>query len=131
MLNTGNVVVPEKVFVKAYWGNYIHIKPSLLIKEKNMSKEKIIHKKFKDVKELLQYADEVCPINPFIKYKNRTKNRIHKAISIFLFSLYYWFCLEKRDRDNLKKGNEMRIATPVYFVKNTVLTDIHFLKQKP
>lgn len=84
-----------------------------------------------NAKEFMREADRLCPMNPFVKYKNIAINNIRKDISIFLFSLYYWFCLEKRDRDNLKKGNKMRIATPALFVKETVLMDLHFLKQKP
>lgn len=93
--------------------------------------ENIIHKEFKDIKELLRYADEVCPINPFVKYKNRLKNNIHCTIGRFLFSLYYWFYLDKRNRNNFKKGNSLRIVTPAYFVKETIIVDIHFRKEKP
>lgn len=79
------------------------------------------------MKDLLRDIDKECPINPFIKYKNIAMNKINNAISIFLFSLYYRFCLEKRDRDNLKKGNNMRIVTKAYFVKETIIQDIHYL----
>lgn len=71
-----------------------------------------------NVKEFMREADRLCPMNPFVKYKNIAINNIRNAISIFLFSLYYWFCLEKRDRDNIKRRNNMRIVTRAYFVKN-------------
>ena len=77
--------------------------------------------------DLLCEIDKECPINPFIRYKNIAINYICNAISIFLFSLYYWCCLEKRDRDNIKKGNNMRIVIKAYFVKETIIQDIHFL----
>lgn len=82
--------------------------------------------KKEEAKEIMREADRLCPINPFVRYKNIAINNIRNAISIFLFSLYYWFCLEKRDRDNIKEGNNVRVVTRVYFVKETVIKDIHF-----
>lgn len=83
------------------------------------------------IDELMRLADETCPINPIIKYKNRLINKLKKVISIFLFSLYYWICLSKKDRQTLKKGDGVRIATFAYFVKETVIQDVHFEKRKP
>lgn len=59
------------------------------------------------------------------------KYRIIDGLSVFLFSLYFWLCLEKRDRESLKKGRGMRIATPVYRVKETILLDISYSKRNP
>ena len=53
-------------------------------------------------------------------------NKIHDAVSVFIFTLYFWICLDKKLRNNLKKGNSMRIVTPVCFLKETVVVDIHF-----
>lgn len=75
----------------------------------------------------MREADRLCPINPFVRYKNTAISNIHCAIGIFLFSLYYWFFLNSRDRKTFKKGNAVRIVGKAYFVKETIIQDIHYL----
>jgi len=81
--------------------------------------------------EFMRMADDMCPINPIIKYKNILINKLKKIISIFFFSLYYWICLSKKDRLTLKKGDGIRIVSPVYFVKQTVVQDVYLETREP